>query len=165
MIARLRRRHRRMVLGLAFAAPLVLAAALLSRTVVPADDTLARAVAAQLVPPDAVPLERHVVTVGAQPVELAVHAADTQAPARLVIERGEPHASSPPDVLVYWQSQTPAARPATDAHLLGRWAPHRRNVYALPAGTARGAVVFYSLAQDAIVGSRWPVAIAEGPQP
>lgn len=154
MIARLRRRHRRMVFALAIGAPLVMAVALLNRVPAVTDDSAPRA--AQALAHNAVLVQRTSVVINDTTVQLGVHQTPGARSTALVIHPVG-NAVMPADVLVYWQTSTPHRRPESDSVLLGSWSPSRKQVFDVPGIAANGGVIFYSLATDTLVATRWPL--------
>lgn len=156
MIARLRRRHRSLVIVAALAAPAILVAALSSRSPVVYDD--APGIDGNNLPDATVLIASNTLSVGAATLNARLYAtSNSDLASRLTIGKVENRKSAGPDVLVYWQADKAVDRLDANAVLLGPLAQQRASHFELPLPTTRGYVVFYSLGHQRVLDA-YPLA-------
>jgi len=149
MIRPLRRRHRRLVLGLALTVPPLFVAALASRDLPRPMERIPPA----LLAPGGPPMERAVAVADLWPgIGLSARIGRDPADGNGVVELAATAALPHPDVLLYWMPDAVVAGDALppDARLLGHVTGHRTERFGLPASAAagEGTLALYSLAHQ-----------------
>ncbi len=151
MIRPLRRRHLRVVVGLAMLVPAVYLTAIQARR--PA--ALSEPLAPELAPTRSSGDARAVSTEEwpELPIDLRLLAAGADRWIEIVAREELPH----PDVLVYWSATEPTSGSLlTEAKLLGALAGDETRSYLLPqeAGESAGHLILYCLGHGELLGSR-----------
>jgi len=153
----LRKRHRRLAVFAAIAAPAVFAAALLARPA-PAPTSAIPTLSGNIVAGDAVKLAVNSFALDGTPMTARLYRENdgTDAGLRVVLSPADGHAVGGADVLVYWHRGGASGDTIPDdALLVGTLAGPQSRTFELPGEAATGELLFYSLAQQRLYAERW----------